>query len=342
MTTLIKYRIWCSTDSKWVNTQWIDENDGAPSTCPENNGHSIDTSKTTELNRVSNLLAVDSDGCVRVVPEQSDQAKISATTFNFGDSCTWYEESVRATSVSLVADTTRERWSCPANQMPWVDICHGRLTDEDNISANAPSAAAGYALVVKVDSVTKAMATPFGTGTDGDYVPDYERGEIKFHTAVAEGSSVTADFSYVNGSKWILDPSDSKVLSINSVECQFSTNGILRDTLVFQVVGNVEDYAPQLCPDPYPAGTKIPLQTTKYKKVQDFINRANKSHPIIPAVGGSQRGLRSSMIPMVWDYRTRSDLFDSKGTEAHVYLENDIPIEADDCVITFYCTERDE
>ena len=42
-TTVYQYRVWCSTDSKWVYT---DYRESAPTACPENNGHAIDTSKT--------------------------------------------------------------------------------------------------------------------------------------------------------------------------------------------------------------------------------------------------------------------------------------------------------
>ena len=37
-----KYRVFCDTDEKYVEV-WAETE---PTTCPENNGHSIDTSKT--------------------------------------------------------------------------------------------------------------------------------------------------------------------------------------------------------------------------------------------------------------------------------------------------------
>jgi len=40
--SLFKYRIWCNTESTWVES-WDEE---TPTTCPNNNTHSIDTTKT--------------------------------------------------------------------------------------------------------------------------------------------------------------------------------------------------------------------------------------------------------------------------------------------------------
>ena len=44
--TLLRYRVWCSTDSKW-EYWWIAEGDAAPTTCPTDTGHTVDSAKTT-------------------------------------------------------------------------------------------------------------------------------------------------------------------------------------------------------------------------------------------------------------------------------------------------------
>jgi hypothetical protein len=261
--------------------------------------------------------------------------------------CTWYQESDRETSCALIPDATRTRWSCASNHRPWIDLKHGRVTGEDNIRTDAPYAVGSYDVVVKVNGETKTEATPFGSGADGDYVVDYEKGEILFHSAIYEGYSVTADFSHAgddvaNRSRWTLTPETNKATKICSVECQFSTNGIMNDTLTFQIMGKVEYFAPQYTPYPYPAGTLIPIQTRKYKRIQDYINLANAAYPIIPACGGPDRGIRTPMIVMVWNYRAQSTLLSSMGMEARVYFDNDIAPTTDECIITFYCTVEDE
>ncbi|MHA2062821.1 MAG: hypothetical protein ACXABY_00330 [Candidatus Thorarchaeota archaeon] len=46
------YRVWCTTDEKWEYTSFLLEDDGAPTVCPENPAHGIDTNKTSiELER---------------------------------------------------------------------------------------------------------------------------------------------------------------------------------------------------------------------------------------------------------------------------------------------------
>jgi hypothetical protein len=52
MTTINQYRVYCTTDSKYVTT-W---NNVEPITCPENNSHTIDTTATTIISKVSNNL----------------------------------------------------------------------------------------------------------------------------------------------------------------------------------------------------------------------------------------------------------------------------------------------
>jgi len=49
MTTVNLYRVYCTTDSKYVNVWSTDE----PVTCPENNGHSINTDATSIIQTIS-------------------------------------------------------------------------------------------------------------------------------------------------------------------------------------------------------------------------------------------------------------------------------------------------
>ncbi len=48
-TTVYQYRVYCTTDSKYVTT-W---NTTTPTTCPENNSHSINSSLTTVVNEIT-------------------------------------------------------------------------------------------------------------------------------------------------------------------------------------------------------------------------------------------------------------------------------------------------
>lgn len=58
MSTVYNYRVYCTTDSKFV-TIWGTE---APTTCPENNTHTIDSNATTILNQIStNTVSIEEE-----------------------------------------------------------------------------------------------------------------------------------------------------------------------------------------------------------------------------------------------------------------------------------------
>jgi len=51
MASLVKYRVWCETDNKWVFTNYMDEEFGVPTGCPENPAHTIDEDQTSVISR---------------------------------------------------------------------------------------------------------------------------------------------------------------------------------------------------------------------------------------------------------------------------------------------------
>jgi len=68
--TVYKYRVWCSTDSKWE--YWLlDEGASAPTTCPTDTGHTIDGAKTVIIEKIS------------ANPTTPEGYSISAPTFEF-------------------------------------------------------------------------------------------------------------------------------------------------------------------------------------------------------------------------------------------------------------------
>jgi len=60
MSELLKYQIWCATDSKWEYT-WAEEDDAVPTTCPTDTAHTIDSTKTT-IDEVVEKEVVDQSG----------------------------------------------------------------------------------------------------------------------------------------------------------------------------------------------------------------------------------------------------------------------------------------
>lgn len=54
--TLRKYRVWCNDDSRYEFTDWLEESQGAPTTCPVDPvGHTIDLVKTVSIGRRQNV-----------------------------------------------------------------------------------------------------------------------------------------------------------------------------------------------------------------------------------------------------------------------------------------------
>lgn len=54
-TTVVEWRIYCNTDSKWTSG-WLNDTDGAPTTCFENNGHTVNSNSVQEMNRVTEVI----------------------------------------------------------------------------------------------------------------------------------------------------------------------------------------------------------------------------------------------------------------------------------------------
>lgn len=60
---LFKYRVWCSTDSKWEYI-WLEDTATAPTTCPANPAHTIDSAKTSSVDTAESDPQADADGAL--------------------------------------------------------------------------------------------------------------------------------------------------------------------------------------------------------------------------------------------------------------------------------------
>lgn len=219
----------------------------------------------------------------------------------------------------------------------WIDTYHGRLSDENLSSLTL------YRVSVTVDSNSVTEVDPHSG--QGDYTVDYANGSVVFQTAQAPAAVVEANYHYATTSTWTMAPTSGKVLRISNVEVQFSTDIILQDSVLFQAYGYVDVFAPHLMttadpPGPLPPGTKIPLGDAKmYKTMQDYINDAQGSHPLVPAVGGGGwRGMDSDLIIFRWPYKERgsTDLVSSYGMEIRISLEHDQQFSGGKAIATFH------
>jgi len=195
---------------------------------------------------------------VKPVPLQSDGAQLVAHqprlgseivigSHNFCDMVTRYGASLRATdqAMQLKAGTGGKQWeSTNSDHVNWIDAVSGRIHNQEHWVALVGH---GYAVEVKVDSVVKTPCPPFvfddGSGSY-DYWIDYDNGEINFFVDQT-GNTVTASFSYANGSTFFVTPDTGKILRIENAEADFSEDMIQYGTFEYQVVGYVDVFAPQ-------------------------------------------------------------------------------------------------
>lgn len=259
-------------------------------------------------------------------------------TPNFCDKTTWYHDSERHTDEVLVDSGDHVTYNLSAS-CAVVDLKHGKIFGEDSLVGD-------YGTVVKVDGAEKTENPP-GT-TDGDYSIDYDTGAVTFNEAQSESATVTMSYSEVKTSLCVVAPPEGKKLRVGYVEVQFSKDIGPKDTLIFQMFGLVDVFAPELIGNGYESGDKIPISgAEKYKTMNDFIADAEKSYPLVPVMtgaGDSWRMYQQERVIYRFDYtqRATTDMLASYGMEIRVWLENDVPYEGEYAVGTFYGVKADE
>jgi hypothetical protein len=278
---------------------------------------------------------IDPDGNLRIVPEPLAGSKFNVISVNWCDKCSWYETSVKVTDEALT--DSGDGLTFNSAHTSWIDMKHGRLTDEDNILASNPTK---WVVTAKSDGVTKAES-PMLT-TSADYQVDYPLGKITFNSSQA-GKTILATYWYGVSGQFTVKPLPGKKIKILYVEVQFSKNIVLNDTMIFQAFGYAGVFAPQYVPTPYAATDLVPLQpANKYKRASDFVNESNGCYPLNPAFGGADRGLQNDVITLPWKYLTRTDLISAAGMEIRVGMENNVPHTGELGTATFYCISESE
>ena len=246
---------------------------------------------------------------------------------NFCDPTTWFGDSIRITN-EVIGTGNGILGIFNLDNSNVIDIVHGKVTDEDNLDGN-------YKLVVKINGVVKTERE-FGKTTGGDYLANYNTGQITFFIPPAIGDSITADYSYNNGSTMYIRPKPGLKTVITWSECQFSKDLIMNDNLISAVF----TYNPTMGAPP--AKFEYPNSRSRYKRMYDFINYTNGSFPIIPSMGGSARGLSNDILQLKYEYTSAIELPSSAGAEIRVWLENNISFGGEIAAITFYGYEESE
>ena len=101
------------------------------------------------------------------------------------------------------------------------------------------------------------------------------------------------------------------------------------------------DANPLGAPGPYPAGTKIPIQTLNYETHLDLIAESNLAYPLInrnPSAGLTWRDLNCDIMLMSWNYQDQAaiELPSSYGFDVIMRFENDKPANGSVAIATFY------
>ena len=255
---------------------------------------------------------------------------------NFCDPTSWFSDSVRTSEVLLGSGTIFS-----SSYQNWICMNRGSVLDEEGWKEDVSH---GYEIVVVAAGVTCSAQDPL-SDVGGDYVVNYESGSITFLTGTYSANEVTASFSYANGSTFYIKPYPYAKLNIEEVEAQFTKDVIMNDTIVFGIYGYVQIFAPAYWSEnggPLPTNYKVLLKTQKYKSIQQLIDEALGSYPVVPAIGGSKRGLSSEMYGFPFRYGTVRTLEDKLGLEVRVSLENHVPCGGERVTATFYCVVDSE
>jgi len=294
-----------------------------------------------------NLAPTTSDGSpiVSLAGEQPDKAirvaqvgrlgtEVIFATHDFADPTTWFGDSERVTDEVLV--DSGDGYTFTSEHINWIDMTHGKVFDED---VHAEEVEHNYSVIIKVDNVIVNQRLPFAN-SGGDYTVNYENGSITFVNSQS-GKTVEASYSYENGSTWYMRPLPGKKLSIESAEAQFSVDTIINDTIQFGAFGLVNVFAPQLVDNPIPSGTLIPIATTRYKVLDQIIDEAIGSFPVIPPLGGAIRGNLQARYGFPFRYGSVRVLNSLAGMELRVFLEGKTPFDGERATATFYCSSED-
>lgn len=265
---------------------------------------------------------------------------------NFCDPCSWFGDSVRVDNETMTDSGDGLTWnSAHAN---WIDMVSGRMHN-DTIWCQIqqmmdPADPHGYAVIVKVDGVTKTPCPVF-TETGGDYWIDWDAGKVVFLASQA-GKTVTASYSYATTNTFYLRPMPGKILAIEDAEADISSDCVMIDDIAYS--------AWHLDPDTM---TYVCDMEAKYKRSGQIVTEARGCYPPFEAIGASaahkqitdirefrrkSRGMKYSRQAIPFQYSTVKWLHAAWFQEVRVYTTGGGALEGEHVTMTFYCTEKDE
>lgn len=289
----------------------------------------------TGIPTTSKSMTSDGVPYVTVLPDK-DGVTNTVVSPNLCDRNTWYASSQRVINEVL---STVDNINYTSANTHWIDLRDGNLTNGHRIADT-------YKFEVSVNSIVMQHSDRGGHG--GDYTISPDTGIITFRNQLQPSDVVTATYSHSVDSNWVIEPSPGCTLVVKGVEVQFTDDVDITTTAVFQLLGAVEHFRPDLIVEnggPIPSGTIIPLSTSRYETMYNYIEESRESLPIIPAIGGdSWRGMPMSMVVYKWPYTNLHGqpirLDSSKGMSIAIYLENHIPLGGTRATATVYSSSH--
>ena len=242
-------------------------------------------------------------------------------THNLCDPTTWYTESVAIEDEELSSSDGGYTWD--SDHSNWIDLVHGKVLQEEDIEGD-------YPIVIKVDSTEKTMRPPFATdwSEGGDYYVVYSTGQVVFQNA--QTGTVTASYSYENGSGWYLTPANGKKLILEKAEIQLSTDVEMNSTMCYAIQINL-------------GSGYFDYGMTIYRSMWQIILEARGAYPQIPAIGTNARGTQVGVTGFPFIYQAARILSSSNPpTRIRVYSENDVPYGGSHASGSFYCLSQSE
>ena len=254
---------------------------------------------------------------------------------DLSDKTTWYADSISVVDESVgTGDGTTTDFNLANDYV--IDLSHGKVTGEDSILPDSNESLSTYIPSVKVDSVVKAERE-FAATDGGDYTIDYKGGVIKFNTPPASGEAITCSYFYSpdsDGSTMYFRPNDGKKLYLTTAEVMMTADAVFTDTVIASAFAS--DF------NNLPNKVEVPGTRGVYKTVADLINVTNGSLPVVPAIGGVDRGVSNDVIQLRWEYSSTIKLDSDAGAELRVWTENHKELNAEHVNFSFYGFERDD
>lgn len=283
------------------------------------------------------------DKRLRVAIEKSDGASADFYTHRWNDKTTWYGKAVKVTNYKAIDAGNHLTYALSGVYI--IDACHGKIVQEDSLKAPGGG---NYKISVTVNGSGVKEDDPHYASGNGDFIVDYESGNLTFHNALPANANVRANYYYATTSEFTIEPNPGKELLIEVVDVQFADDIEVTDSMVFDVYGAVEHFAPHLMlPAPtgmsLPSGYQIHLKEFKYKTMDDYYAAAIRSYTHYPPLGGDGwRGQKKKVHTLNWDYRRTITLHGNLGMKATLRLEHNVPFGGSYALATLYCGEEDD